>query len=187
VTIDGKDIRDFTLFSLRSRIGLVTQETILFNESIGANIACGRPGATSREIEEAARAAHAHDFISALPQGYGTPVGERGLMLSGGERQRVCIARAILKDAPILILDEATSALDSEAARIVQEALKNLLQGKTSFIIAHSFATVLQADRILVLDGGRIVQQGKHRELLEASPLYRRLYELQFRNQVEAT
>jgi subfamily B ATP-binding cassette protein MsbA len=187
VTIDGKDIRDLTLSSLRSRIGLVTQETILFNESIGANIACGRPGATSREIKEAARAAHAHDFISALPQGYETPVGERGLMLSGGERQRVCIARAILKGAPILILDEATSALDSEAARIVQEALENLLQGKTAFIIAHSFATVLQADRILVLDGGRIVQQGRHRELLEASPLYRRLYELQFRNQDEAT
>jgi subfamily B ATP-binding cassette protein MsbA len=187
VTIDGRDIRDFTLPSLRSAIGLVTQETILFNESIGANIAWGRPGAEKGEIEEAARAAHAHDFISALPQGYETPVGERGLMLSGGERQRVCIARAILKDAPILILDEATSALDSEAAKIVQEALANLLQGKTAFIIAHSFATVLQADRVLVLDGGRIVQQGKHRELLDGSPLYRRLYDLQFRNQAEAT
>lgn len=185
VTIDGRDIRDFTLFSLRSAIGLVTQETILFNESIGANIACGRPGATPGEIEKAARGANAHGFISSLPLGYETPVGERGLMLSGGERQRICIARAILKNAPVLILDEATSALDSEAAKVVQEALENLLRGKTAFIIAHSFATVLQADRILVLDGGRIVHQGTHRELLGASPLYRRLYELQFRDREE--
>jgi len=185
VLIDDIDIREVTLSSLRSKIGLVTQETILFNDSIRANIACGRPGATHREIEEAARAAHAHDFISALPRGYDTSVGERGLMLSGGERQRICIARAILKDAPILILDEATSALDSEAARIVQEALENLLKGKTAFVIAHSFATVLKADRIILLEGGRIVRQGSHRELLDESPLYRRLYELQFHDQTE--
>jgi len=136
-------------------------------------------------VEEAARAAYAHDFIGSLSKGYETIVGERGLMISGGERQRICIARAILKNAPILILDEATSALDSEAAKIVQEALANLLQGKTAFIIAHSFATVLKADRIVVLDNGRIVQQGKHQELLESSPLYRRLYELQFQDQGE--
>jgi subfamily B ATP-binding cassette protein MsbA len=185
VLVDGTDIRKTTLRSLRSLIGLVTQETILFNDTIYANIAYGRPGATKEQIVEAARVAYAHDFITSLPRGYETVVGERGLMISGGERQRICIARAILKDAPILILDEATSALDSEAAKIVQEALGNLLQGKTAFIIAHSFATVLKADRIAVLDDGRIVQQGKHQELLENSPLYRRLYEMQFQDQPE--
>jgi subfamily B ATP-binding cassette protein MsbA len=156
VLVDGRDIRDVTLKSLRTQ-----------------------------EVEEAARAAYAHDFITSLSGGYETVVGERGLMISGGERQRICIARAILKDAPILILDEATSALDSEAASIVQDALGNLLQGKTAFIIAHSFATVLKADRIAVLDEGRIVQQGTHQELMEKSPLYRRLYELQFQDQEE--
>jgi subfamily B ATP-binding cassette protein MsbA len=179
VLVDGTDVRDLTLRSLRSLIGLVTQETILFNDTIHANIACGRPGASREEVMEAARAAYAHDFITSLSRGYETTVGERGLMISGGERQRICIARAILKDAPILILDEATSALDSEAAKIVQEALENLLQGKTAFIIAHSFATVLKADRIAVLDEGRIVQEGTHQELMAKSPLYRRLYELQ--------
>jgi len=183
--VDDVDIRKVTLKSLRSQIGLVTQETILFNDTIYKNIACGRPGAERTEIEAAARAAHAHDFISALPAGYETVVGESGLMISGGERQRLCIARAILKDAPILILDEATSALDSEAATIVQQALENLLQGKTSFIIAHSFATVLQADRIIVLDGGKIVQEGGHQELLSDSPLYRRLFELQYQDQAD--
>jgi subfamily B ATP-binding cassette protein MsbA len=183
VLVDGIDIRELSLRSLRSLIGLVTQETILFNDTIYANIAYGRPGAAKEQIVEAARAAYAHDFITSLPKGYETVVGERGLMISGGERQRICIARAILKDAPILILDEATSALDSEAAKIVQDALGNLLQGKTAFIIAHSFATVLKADRIAVLDDGRIVQQGKHQELLGKSPLYRRLYELQFQDQ----
>jgi subfamily B ATP-binding cassette protein MsbA len=187
VLVDGTDIREVTLRSLRSLIGLVTQETILFNDTIYANIAYGRPGATKEQIVEAARAAYAHDFVTSLPKGYETMVGERGLMISGGERQRICIARAILKDAPVLILDEATSALDSEAAKIVQDALGNLLQGKTAFIIAHSFATVLKADRIAVLDDGRIVQQGKHQELLESSPLYRRLYELQFQSQEELT
>jgi subfamily B ATP-binding cassette protein MsbA len=182
VLLDGRDIREYSLASLRSRIGLVTQETILFNETILSNIAQGNLSATREEIEDAARAAHAHDFISALPQGYETVVGERGLMISGGERQRVCIARAILKNAPILILDEATSALDSQSEKIVQEALANLLQGKTAFIIAHSFGTVIQADRILLLDGGEIVQEGRHRDLLEKSPLYRKLYELQFRD-----
>lgn len=185
VLVDDVDIREVTLKSLRSQIGLVTQETILFNDTIYKNIACGRPGAERTEIEAAARAAHAHDFISALPAGYETVVGESGLMISGGERQRLCIARAILKDAPILILDEATSALDSEAATIVQQALENLLQGKTSFIIAHSFATVLQADRIIVLDGGKIVQEGGHQELLSESPLYRRLFELQYQDQAD--
>jgi subfamily B ATP-binding cassette protein MsbA len=183
VLVDGIDIRELSLRSLRSLIGLVTQETILFNDTIYANIAYGRPGAAKEQIVEAARAAYAHDFITSLPKGYETVVGERGLMISGGERQRICIARAILKDAPILLLDEATSALDSEAAKIVQDALGNLLQGKTAFIIAHSFATVLKADRIAVLDDGRIVQQGKHQELLGKSPLYRRLYELQFQDQ----
>jgi subfamily B ATP-binding cassette protein MsbA len=185
VLVDGTDIRDVTLKSLRTQIGLVTQETILFNDTIYYNIARGRPGAAREEVEAAARAAYAHDFITSLSGGYETVVGERGLMISGGERQRICIARAILKDAPILILDEATSALDSEAASIVQDALGNLLQGKTAFIIAHSFATVLKADRIAVLDEGRIVQQGSHQELMEKSPLYRRLYELQFQDQEE--
>jgi subfamily B ATP-binding cassette protein MsbA len=182
VLLDGKDIREFSLSSLRDRIGLVTQETILFNETILGNIAHGKPSAAREEFVAAARAAHAHEFISALPRGYETVVGERGLMLSGGERQRVCIARAILKDAPILILDEATSALDSESEEIVQEALKNLLRGKTAFIIAHSFGTILHADRIALLDGGKIIQEGQHRELMESSPLYRRLYTLQFRD-----
>ena len=180
VLIDGTDIRDVALSSLRAQVGLVTQETILFNETIFTNIAHGNPNAAREDVEKAARAAHAHDFVTALPGRYETVVGERGLMLSGGERQRICIARAILKNAPILILDEATSALDSESEKIVQEALGNLLQGKTAFIIAHSFATVLQADRIVLIEGGRIAEEGNHRELLEKSPLYRRLYELQF-------
>jgi subfamily B ATP-binding cassette protein MsbA len=182
VLLDGRDIREFSLASLRDRIGIVTQETILFNETILGNIAQGKPSAVRKEIEDAARAAHAHEFISALPRGYETVVGERGLMLSGGERQRVCIARAILKDAPILILDEATSALDSESEKIVQEALGNLLRGKTAFIIAHSFGTVLQADRIAILENGKIVQEGRHGDLMEKSPLYRRLYKMQFRD-----
>ncbi len=181
ILIDGTDIREVSLSSLRAQIGLVTQEPILFNDSIYSNVACGRPGASGDEIREAAKAAHAHDFITALPEGYQTRVGERGLMLSGGERQRICIARAILKNAPLLILDEATSALDSQAASIVQDALENLLEGKTAIIIAHSFATVRQADRIVVLEGGRIVEEGTHEELMQASPLYRRLYEIQFR------
>ena len=181
VLIDGHDIREYTLASLRRNIAVVTQETILFNDTIAANRLYGRPGAGREELIEASRAAHADDFIAALPQGYETNVGERGLMLSGGERQRICIARAFLKNAPVLILDEATSALDSEAAKIVQEALANLLEGKTAFIIAHSFATVLQADRIVVIDGGCIADGGTHDELMGRSGLYRRLYELQFK------
>jgi subfamily B ATP-binding cassette protein MsbA len=173
------DIRDVSLRSLRQQIGIVTQETILFNDTIRANIAYGRPGANEGQIEAAAKQAYAHDFIQYLPQGYATIIGDRGMKLSGGERQRIAIARALLKDPAILILDEATSQLDLEAERIVQSALERLIQGRTVFIIAHRLSTVRNAHQIVVLDKGKIVQQGSHSELVEKEGLYRRLYQTQ--------
>lgn len=180
ILIDGHDVRDVTLRSLRAQIGLVTQDTLLFDDTIARNIAYGRPDAPFEEIERAARAAHAHEFISKLPEGYETRIGEKGGRLSGGQRQRLAIARALLKDPPILILDEATSSLDAESERLVQDALQTLMRNRTSFVIAHRLSTVRSADRILVVERGTIVESGRHEELL-ARPegVYSRLYALQ--------
>jgi len=180
ILMDGVDIRTVTLRSLREQIGLVTQETVLFNDTVRANIAYGLEGVDEARVETAARAAFAHDFILDLPRRYDTVIGERGSRLSGGQRQRIAIARAILKDPPILILDEATSALDAESERLVQEALANLMRGRTTLVIAHRLATVRNADRILVLEGGEIRETGSHEELLRRGGLYGRLHELQF-------
>jgi subfamily B ATP-binding cassette protein MsbA len=181
VTVDGVDVRDIRIVDLRSLLGIVSQETSLFHDTVKANIAYGRPDATDEQIERAAKAAHAHDFVARLPLQYETVVGERGTELSGGQRQRIAIARAILRDPPILIFDEATSALDTESERLVQEAIERLLEGRTVFVIAHRLSTVQRADQILVLDQGRIVERGSHEQLLAAGGMYRRLYELQFR------
>jgi len=183
ITVDGHDIRDVTLASLRGQIGLVPQETMLFSTTIRENIRYGRLDATDAEIEEAACAANAHNFIMELERGYDTEIGERGVSISGGQRQRIAIARAILKDPRILILDEATSALDTESEKIVQAALDNLMVGRTSFVIAHRLSTVFNADRIYVIDGGRIVEQGTHEELLAKGGLYQHLYDIQFRGE----
>lgn len=180
ILIDGQDLRDLTLSSLRRQVAQVTQETILFNDTVRNNIAYGQPDAKYELVEQAARNALAHDFILKMPQGYDTVIGEKGFRLSGGERQRIAIARAILKNAPILILDEATSALDAESESLVQAALANLMQNRTSVVIAHRLGTVRRANRIAVLEGGRITAIGTHEELLDASPTYRRLYQLQF-------
>ncbi len=180
ITIDGQDIRDVTLASLRAQIGMVTQETVLFDDTIAANIAYGTPGAAMPAIEAAARAANAHDFIVAQPQGYETTIGERGQRLSGGQRQRLAIARALLKNSPLLILDEATSALDSESERLVRQALATLMMNRTSFVIAHRLSTVRKADAIIVLDRGRVVEIGKHDELVERpNGVYARLHQMQ--------
>lgn len=178
--IDGHDARDLTVASLRSQIALVTQDTILFNDTVRNNIAYGQPNIAQQAVEDAARAALAHDFIMMLPEGYDTRIGERGLRLSGGERQRLAIARAILKNAPILILDEATSALDTESESLVQSALQNLMTGRTVFVIAHRLSTVRRADRILVLENGMITDEGSHECLMTHTGTYRRLYDLQF-------
>jgi ATP-binding cassette, subfamily B, bacterial MsbA len=178
--IDGHDVRDVTLASLRAQVGIVTQETVLFNDTVRNNIAYGQPNVPQKEVEAAARAALAHDFILALPAGYDTVIGERGVRLSGGERQRLAIARALLKNAPILILDEATSALDSESESLVQTALHNLMSGRTVFVIAHRLSTVRRADRIVVIENGGIADIGPHEELMTKLGTYRRLYELQF-------
>jgi len=180
IKIDGHDIRDVTLASLRAQIGVVTQETILFNDTVRNNVAYGQPHVTEEAVIEAAKAALAHDFILRLPEGYDTVIGERGLRLSGGERQRIAIARALLKNAPILILDEATSSLDTESEALVQGALQNLISGRTVFVIAHRLTTVRHADRIVVLEGGRIADSGTHEDLLTRLGTYRKLYELQF-------
>ena len=180
VSIDGTDLRGVTFRSLRSQIGIVTQETFLFNDSIRANIAYGTLNVSSRSIEQAAQQAYAHRFIVRLPQGYDTVIGDRGFRLSGGEKQRIAIARAILKNPPILILDEATSQLDSESERYVQEALDQLMRGRTVIAIAHRLSTIKKADKIVVLEAGRIVGLGQHQHLLDHCDLYRRLYETQF-------
>jgi subfamily B ATP-binding cassette protein MsbA len=180
ILIDGHDVRDVTLASLRAQIGIVTQETVLFNDTVRNNIAYGQPHVPQKEVEAAARAALAHDFIVALPAGYDTVIGERGVRLSGGERQRLAIARALLKNAPVLILDEATSALDSESEALVQSALHNLMSGRTVFVIAHRLSTVRRADRIVVIENGTIADIGRHEELMTKLGTYRRLYELQF-------
>lgn len=185
ITIDDHDIREVTLRSLRGQIGVVTQQTFLFNDTVRNNIAYGRPEAGEGEIIQAAQAAFAWDFIQNLPQRLDTIIGEQGVMLSGGERQRVAIARALLKDPPILILDEATSALDSEAEREVQKALDNLIQGRTTLVIAHRLSTIRDADRIVVLDNGRIVEAGRHAELLARGGVYAKLYFLQFGSEEE--
>ncbi len=180
VRIDGHDLRDVTLKSLRSQIGIVTQETILFNDSVARNISYGMKSTTREKIEAAARMANAHDFIVRMPHGYDTTIGERGFMLSGGERQRLALARAILKDPPVLVLDEATSALDAESERLVQEAIARLMVQRTVFVIAHRLSTIKNASRIIVLDGGLIVQEGTHDDLIQVEGLYKKLYEMQF-------
>jgi subfamily B ATP-binding cassette protein MsbA len=180
--IDNLDVRDVTLASLRAQVGIVTQETVLFNDTVRNNIAYGQPNVAQKEVEAAARAALAHDFIVALSAGYDTVIGERGVRLSGGERQRLAIARALLKNAPVLILDEATSALDSESEALVQSALHNLMSGRTVFVIAHRLSTVRRADRIVVIENGTIADVGRHEELMKKLGTYRRLYELQFAN-----
>ena len=180
ITVDGMDLRDGTVASLRAQLGIVTQETILFHDTVRANIAYGLADASDESVRAAAAAAHAHDFISGLAQGYDTVIGERGVKLSGGERQRLAIARALLKNPPILLLDEATSSLDTESERLVQDALERLMHDRTVLVIAHRLSTVQHADRILVLEHGRVVESGAHRELLERDGIYRRLYDLQF-------
>ena len=180
ITWDGTDLREVTVASLRGQLGIVAQETIVFHDTVRSNIAYGMSGASDAEIRAAADAANAHAFIESLPQGYDTVIGDRGVKLSGGERQRIAIARALLKNPPILLLDEATSALDTESERLVQQALERLMRDRTVMVIAHRLSTVQHADRIVVLEQGRVVASGTHRELLDQEGLYRRLYDLQF-------
>jgi subfamily B ATP-binding cassette protein MsbA len=182
IMIDGTDIRDLKLRALREHIGMVTQETFLFNDTIRNNIAYGKKGVDEKRIIEAARAANAHEFIMSFPDGYDTMIGERGVKISGGQRQRLAIARAIWKNPPILILDEATSALDTESEYLVQQALMNLIKDRTTFVIAHRLSTIQNADTIYVLDGGKVAESGKHDELLQSSNIYKKLYEMQFSN-----
>jgi len=180
ITMDGVDLRDATAASLRAQLGIVTQETIVFHDTVRNNIAYGLSDASDRDVQAAAEASNAHGFIRALPQGYDTVIGDRGVKLSGGERQRIAIARALLKNPPILLLDEATSALDTESERLVHEALERLMRDRTVLVIAHRLSTVQHADRIVVLERGRVAASGTHRELLDQDGLYRRLYDLQF-------
>jgi subfamily B ATP-binding cassette protein MsbA len=180
VVINGCDVREVTMASLREALAVVSQDVMLFDDTVFNNIAYGRPGASREEVRAAARAAAADEFIEALPEGYETLVGERGLRLSGGQRQRLAIARAILKDAPILLLDEATSALDTESERHIQQALQRLMQGRTTLVIAHRLSTVRNADLIHVFSRGRVVESGDHDTLLRRDGLYARLYAMQF-------
>ena len=186
ITIDGVDIRDVTLESLRRQIGIVLQETFLFSSTVLENIAFGRPDATLLAIIQAAQAAQAQDFIMTLPDGYDTVVGERGMTLSGGQRQRIAIARALLLQPRILILDDSTSSVDMHTEHLIQQALDELMKGRTSFVIAQRLTTVLNADQILVLDEGRIAERGTHEELLARSGLYREIYDLQLADQEKA-
>jgi ABC-type multidrug transport system fused ATPase/permease subunit len=179
--MDGVDLRDLTLRSLRDQISVVLQEPLLFSGTIEENIRYGKLEATKEEVVEAARAANADDFISGLPNGYGTMIGERGAQLSGGERQRICVARAFLKDAPILILDEPTSSIDSKTERVILDALDDLMERRTSFMIAHRLSTVRHVDQILVMSEGRIVERGTHEDLLQNGGIYGQLYEAQTR------
>ena len=182
ILIDGVDLREIRLSALRRRIGIVSQETLLFDDTVHNNIAYGNDAATADGCIEAAKAAFAHDFIMRLPNGYETLIGENGVKLSGGERQRLAIARALLRNPPILILDEATSSLDMESERMVQMALANLMQGRTTFVIAHRLSTVQRADRIVVLERGRVIEVGRHDALLAANGAYSRLYQMQFQD-----
>ncbi|HMI10788.1 MAG TPA: ATP-binding cassette domain-containing protein, partial [Bradyrhizobium sp.] len=182
ILIDGVDLREIRLSALRRRIGIVSQETLLFDDTVHNNIAYGNDAATADGVIEAAKAAFAHDFIMRLPNGYETLIGENGVKLSGGERQRLAIARALLRNPPILILDEATSSLDMESERMVQMALANLMQGRTTFVIAHRLSTVQRADRIVVLERGRVIEVGRHDALLAANGAYSRLYQMQFQD-----
>jgi ATP-binding cassette subfamily B protein len=182
IEIDGHDIRDVTLDSLAANIGMVTQETYLFHDTIRANLLYAQPGAPQEAIEAACRAANIHEFIADLPDGYDTVVGERGYRLSGGEKQRIAISRVILKDPRILVLDEATSALDSQTEALIQQALERVMLGRTSIVIAHRLSTILAADVILVLQQGRLVEQGTHAELLARGGVYAALYQTQFRD-----
>ncbi|MCX5841026.1 MAG: ATP-binding cassette domain-containing protein, partial [Deltaproteobacteria bacterium] len=182
ILIDGRDIRDVTMESLRAQIGIVTQQTILFNDTVRNNIIYGDVEKTEADVIRVAKAANAHHFIMNLPDGYDTVIGEQGTKLSGGERQRISIARALLKDAPILVLDEATSSLDTEAEIEVQEALENLMKGRTTLVIAHRLSTIRNADRIVVLVNGEIVEEGTHEALLDKKGEYFRLYQMQFKN-----
>ncbi|MCP4259676.1 MAG: ATP-binding cassette domain-containing protein, partial [Planctomycetes bacterium] len=182
ITIDGIDIRKSSLSSLREQIAIVTQEPILFNDTIRSNIAYGKKAASDEKIIMAARAAYAYNFIQNFPDKFDTIIGELGERLSGGEKQRICIARALLKDAPVLILDEATSSLDTESEMLVQKALENLMKGRTTFVIAHRLSTIAYADRIVVVVDSRIVEEGKHEELIALKGEYYKLYQMQFRN-----
>ena len=178
--MDRVELEEFSLATLRASLGVVSQDTVLFHDTVRANMAYGMEDVSDAAIERAGRAAHAHDFVCALPQGYDTVVGERGTRLSGGQRQRLAIARAILRDPPILVFDEATSSLDSESERLVQEAIERMLEGRTVFVIAHRLSTVQRADQIVVLEAGRVVENGVHADLHAQGGLYRRLHDLQF-------